>query len=143
MISTMFDLRQAVREPRARQELVLAVALILQPVMRTLLARDMGRDLLIALQGMHMPALPDCVSDPALWAGIVEGYGRRYDGARLTRGCGCLVCSNMAGPLDSQLETRLCDGCRRSRYCSTECQRQDWVAGGHRGVCGKGWWKRI
>ncbi|KAJ7643672.1 hypothetical protein FB45DRAFT_1052584 [Roridomyces roridus] len=30
---------------------------------------------------------------------------------------------------------RYCVGCMDSAYCSTECQRRDWVTGGHRAYC--------
>ena len=31
-----------------------------------------------------------------------------------------------------------CTGCKNTYYCSVECQRRDWIKGGHRQSCGNG-----
>ena len=31
-----------------------------------------------------------------------------------------------------------CTGCKNAYYCSVECQRRDWIKGGHRQSCGNG-----
>lgn len=80
---------------------------------------------------------PDCDATPLLWLGCVQDFSRRF-GGRLLLGCCSLDCKEMDGLFDSRLQTKLCQGCRRARYCSVACQRHDWAAGGHRRVCGLG-----
>lgn len=49
-------------------------------------------------------------------------------------GCSSFDCSSTVGLAERHLQTKLCSGCRRARYCSVECQRAAWTAG-HRHVC--------
>lgn len=141
MISLMGDLMSspfpggAIPNHRPRHQLFLVVALTLQSVMRNLDASEAR----ITPMVRRMPQVADCESDAALWSGVVEGFGRRH-GLRLMHNCGSLACTNMTGPVDCLLDCLLCSGCRRTRYCSVECQRRDWAKGGHREVCGRGWW---
>lgn len=85
-------------------------------------------------------AVPDCDLDRLLWPGVVEGYARRFRSFWLLPNCGNIMCTTMKGLCDSHLPTQLCSGCRRVRYCSVACQRDDWIAGGHGRVCGAGVW---
>lgn len=59
---------------------------------------------------------------------------------RVLPGCSSRFCLSMSGVSESALKTQLCKGCQRARYCSVTCQRADWAAGGHRLVCGSGFW---
>lgn len=43
-------------------------------------------------------------------------------------------CDNLAGPTDASLLLKECP-CHATKYCSTDCQRVHWVAGGHHKVC--------
>lgn len=80
----------------------------------------------------------DCVQKPALWSSCVETCASLFNGTRLLPRCGHIGCINLDGVMDAGLKTLLCSGCRRTSYCSVECQRADWVVGGHRKICGKG-----
>lgn len=104
---------------------------IVRVCMRTILRRSNAR----AVERHRLPDL-DC---DAQWLVCVEDYADRFRG-RLLLGCGSLGCTNLVGLLDSLLPTLLCAGCRRVRYCCVACQRRDWAAGGHGGVCGRGDW---
>lgn len=64
-----------------------------------------------------------------------ERYGVTHFHGRLTSGCCNLECINLAGVSESALQTKLCSGCRRARYCCVECQKAAWIKGGHRSVC--------
>lgn len=57
-----------------------------------------------------------------------------FDG-RMLSGCCHLGCTNFGGCSEAALPTLLCSGCRRVRYCSVQCQRDAWVAGGHASTC--------
>lgn len=83
-----------------------------------------------------LPRVPDCVVQPRDWSEPAHAYMLRFPGrGRLLSGCGSPWCSNLCGLLDHLLPRKLCAGCRRVRYCSVDCQRRDWVTGGHSGVC--------
>ncbi|KAJ7920545.1 hypothetical protein B0H13DRAFT_2421808 [Mycena leptocephala] len=46
------------------------------------------------------------------------------------------ACDNMnCGVIQAKEEFRRCSHCQRVFYCSTACQRLDWVTGGHRDMC--------
>lgn len=64
---------------------------------------------------------------------------QRFHG-RLLPSCSYLRCTNMNGTSEASLVTLLCSGCRRTRYCSVDCQRAAWKEGGHSDVCGRGDW---
>lgn len=119
------------------------MAVTLQPLLKNVLRFNVpaGQRILWDLQLVsgHFPMPPDLVKTPQLWSSCVEAYMLLH-GRRLLHGCGSLQCVNLTGTLDSLLPTLLCMGCRRSRYCSKECQRLDWVEGGHGRVCGTGAW---
>lgn len=66
-----------------------------------------------------------------------ERYAVTHFDGRLLPGCCCFGCTNLSGVSEAALKTLLCSGCRRARYCSTECQRAAWVEAGHSTVCGK------
>lgn len=51
-------------------------------------------------------------------------------------GCCHLGCTRFDGVSEAMLQTLLCSGCRRTRYCSVGCQRAAWVEG-HGTYCGK------
>lgn len=55
---------------------------------------------------------------------------------RTLPGCSYWGCRNLDGLSEAALPTQLCGGCRRARYCSTTCQKDAWVKGGHWEVCG-------
>lgn len=55
---------------------------------------------------------------------------------RVLPGCCNPTCDNLAGVSEAALKTHLCGGCRRARYCSRWCQRQD-VLNGHGSTCNK------
>lgn len=67
-----------------------------------------------------------------------DAFARSYLNGRLSPGCCHLGCTNLAGISEAALPTQLCGGCKQVRYCSTKCQREAWVGGGHRQVCGRG-----
>lgn len=48
--------------------------------------------------------------------------------------CSNWLCLNVNGRCDAALATALCEGCKRVRYCSVECQRMSWV-NGHNHLC--------
>lgn len=66
---------------------------------------------------------------------VWEQYAVTHCHGRLFSGCCYLGCTNLDGFSESALKTQLCSGCRRTRYCSVECQRAAWVAGAHSKVC--------
>lgn len=69
-----------------------------------------------------------------------DGYAIQHFHGRLLPGCSYLGCINLKGSSEGTLVTHLCGGCRRTRYCSVECQRSAWGVGGHADVCGNGMW---
>lgn len=71
-------------------------------------------------------------------AEIWEKHAVQHFHGRMLPGCCHLGCMQLCGVSESSLPTQLCGGCRRARYCSIECQREAWVAGGHMLVCGSG-----
>jgi hypothetical protein len=46
----------------------------------------------------------------------------------------CAVCRRKPGDPGVPATLKLCGGCQAVRYCSTECQRQDWKLG-HKAMC--------
>lgn len=56
---------------------------------------------------------------------------------RVLPGCCNYACSNLSGFSEAGVKTLLCSGCRRSRYCSVKCQKEDFDAW-HGSVCGRG-----
>lgn len=69
-------------------------------------------------------------------AAVWDGYAVKHFHWRLLPSCSYLGCTNMSGISEGTLASRLCSGCRRTRYCSTECQTAAWSIGGHGSVCG-------
>lgn len=69
-----------------------------------------------------------------------EDYTLRHFHGRLLPGCCFVRCTKLAGVSEAALQTWLCSGCRRVRYCSEECRKAAWFAGGHSLVCGQGGW---
>lgn len=69
-------------------------------------------------------------------ASIWQKYVMRSFQGRLLAGCCHLGCKNMGGCSEGTLPTLLCGGCRRARYCSTECQQEAWIKGMHKYACG-------
>ncbi|MEW5313292.1 MAG: hypothetical protein WDW38_004873 [Sanguina aurantia] len=57
-----------------------------------------------------------------------EHYTLRHFHGRLLPGCCSARCTNLAGVSEAALQTWLCAGCRRVRYCSVECQKCAWVS---------------
>lgn len=45
----------------------------------------------------------------------------------------CATCGRRGSPEESHF--RLCGGCMSLRFCSTDCQRAAWIAGGHQNRC--------
>lgn len=68
----------------------------------------------------------------AVWGEYVQSH---FHG-RWSPGCCYLDCTNLSGASEAALETKLCGGCRRARYCSVACQKAAWSKGGHSMVCG-------
>lgn len=64
-----------------------------------------------------------------------DRYAVSHFHGRFVPGCSCLGCTNMSGCSEAALKTQLCSGCRKARYCSTECQKAAWLDGGHSTVC--------
>lgn len=64
-----------------------------------------------------------------------EEYAVKHFDGRLLPGCANLGCTSLAGVSEAAMPTLLCSGCRRVRYCCSECQRVGWVAGGHGKIC--------
>lgn len=107
-----------------------------------------GDVLLAVVESLPQPGLRDTVtsllgkeSSATLEGGMDadaswEGYAVGNFIGRLLPGCCHLGCTNLGGVSEAALPTLLCSGCRRVRYCSTECQRAAWVQGGHKGSCG-------
>lgn len=67
---------------------------------------------------------------------LLERYALTHFHGRLLPGCCNLGCVNLSGVSEAALETKLCGGCKRARYCSVSCQKAAWLAGGHSTVCG-------
>lgn len=74
--------------------------------------------------------------ETAVW----DEFALQHFHGRLLPGCSYLACTNLQGVSERALDTWLCSGCRRLRYCSVECQKAAWVKGGHSEVCGRGRW---
>ncbi|MEW5298955.1 MAG: hypothetical protein WDW36_002023 [Sanguina aurantia] len=53
-----------------------------------------------------------------------ERYTLRHFHGRPRPGCGSAGCTHLAGVSEAALQTWLCAGCRRVRYCSVECQKR-------------------
>lgn len=72
-----------------------------------------------------------------------DRYAVKHFHGRLLPGCSYLGCADVSGSGEAAVATRLCSGCRRTRYCSVECQRAAWLLGGHADMCGKGKWVAV
>ncbi|KAG2501794.1 hypothetical protein HYH03_000294 [Edaphochlamys debaryana] len=48
--------------------------------------------------------------------------------------CGNVRCGNFSGEAEAELKLDRCGRCRAVRYCSTDCQKQDWRMG-HKAKC--------
>jgi hypothetical protein len=46
----------------------------------------------------------------------------------------CAVCHRKPGDPGVPATLKLCGGCHSARYCSAECQREDWKMG-HKAIC--------
>jgi hypothetical protein len=77
--------------------------------------------------------------------GGTGGAGARNEGGRGSGGSDaaapvnsalveCAVCHCKPGDPGVPATLKLCGGCRMTRYCSTECQREDWKMG-HKVMC--------
>lgn len=95
-----------------------------------------------ALRAMLVPSGCEIAStqqEAAHDCGAAVAWGRfaskRFHG-RLLPGCCNLQCVQLSGVSEASLATQLCSGCKRMRYCSSKCQREAWLAGGHMLVCG-------
>lgn len=98
---------------------------------------ELGRGLSSILAALLQGDLP-AWSRPWARVGLVwEQYALKHFNGRLLPGCCHLGCTNLDGVSEAALKTLLCSGCRRARYCSTECQRAAWIEGGHSILCGK------
>lgn len=64
-----------------------------------------------------------------------EKYAVTHFQGRLSLGCCNHDCTNLEGPSEAALSTRLCSRCKRARYCSVKCQKAAWLTGGHKAVC--------
>lgn len=62
-----------------------------------------------------------------------EQYTLQHFHGRLLPSCCHVGCTNLAGVSEAALQTWLCSGCRRARYCSIQCQRAAWTS--HALVC--------
>lgn len=66
-----------------------------------------------------------------------ERFAFQHLVGRVLPGCSNWGCKNMDGFSEAALQTKVCSGCRRARYCSKECQQQAWGEEEHKEVCGK------
>lgn len=64
-------------------------------------------------------------------------YAMKTLNGRMLVGCCHLDCRNMRGCSEAALPTLICGGCRKVHYCSVECKRAAWAAGGHSMECRK------
>lgn len=106
------------------------------------LADITNRSLLQSTPTAGESRLPSVAAHHLHVAAMWDDFACQSFHGRMLPGCCNLPCTNMCGMSEAALPTQLCSRCRRSRYCSTACQRQAWVGGGHRLVCGNGKWAR-
>lgn len=66
---------------------------------------------------------------------LLEGYALKNLQGRLQPGCCNTSFTNLAGPSEAALPTKLCSRCRRVRYCSVSCQKAGWSQGQHDRMC--------
>lgn len=66
-----------------------------------------------------------------------DAYATGLFSGKLLSGCASLECTNMMGCSEAALPTPLCGHCRMVHYCSVECQKAAWKAGGHKMSCGR------
>lgn len=119
--------------PRGSLNAILRLAQLLhmsaQGLLRTLLrARGPGAEFRQAVsycEGRDLGQLDDPARTHRLYNAL---HGR------LLPGCCNPTCDNLSGVGEAALPTRLCSGCRRVRYCSLWCQKEDRHAG-HRNDC--------
>lgn len=102
-----------------------------QADMKVAVGRDMAAliSTLLDIDIMISPAAQLVVN--ATW----ERYAITHFDGKLTPGCGCMGCTNLGGVSEAAVCTRLCSGCRKTRYCSVQCQKVAWLWGGHSLVC--------
>jgi len=72
-----------------------------------------------------------CVTGQYYSSDTLDGYRRRaLEGAMYCRNDRCEVVGQLK-------DFKVCPQCKIARYCGDACQKQDWTAGGHKGLCGK------
>lgn len=69
-----------------------------------------------------------------------QTYTLQFNG-RMLPGCSNMLCQNLTGFHELHLNSKLCSGCRRVRYCCNKCQKEAWILGKHNAVCAL--WKTI
>lgn len=84
---------------------------------------------------MQAPEVWGSASRETISASIYESFTTPACRQVFLQGCCHLSCTSLDGPSEAALETLLCSGCMRARYCSVGCQRAAWVQG-HRLHCG-------
>lgn len=101
---------------------------------------DVALSLALPLQPKRRADESSCFKKQAVaW----DRYAVKHFHGRLLPGCSFLRCADVNGSGEAAVATRLCSGCRRTRYCSVECQRAAWLLGGHADMCGKGKWVAV
>lgn len=66
---------------------------------------------------------PTSVKDLARVDSVMEQYFMKNIIGQLVQGYDCLGCTNLEWISDASLNTKLCSGCRKVRYCGVECQK--------------------
>lgn len=102
--------------------------------MRAGLARSVFESMLLLYGSAHGDAQAEAEHGRAVSVAW-ESHAVKHFHGRLLPGCSSFHCRQLAGVSEEALPTKLCSGCRRARYCSVECQREAWLAGGHASVC--------
>ncbi|KAK6983871.1 hypothetical protein R3P38DRAFT_3110594 [Favolaschia claudopus] len=71
------------------------------------------------------------------WAIFIEIAEKRVQLlGRLDGNVRLITCDNLqCGKVNERSQCRRCSGCRSAYYCDHDCQRADWILGGHRRHC--------
>jgi hypothetical protein len=97
------------------------------------------------MEGHDVP--PDVLNSVVYWMRKFCNTGQRskilseeLNGCRNRALLGAKYCANEGCEVEGHLKDfKVCPQCKTARYCGDECQKQDWIAGGHRETCGTGY----